>query len=45
MGGNCSIQGYNHEGNEEFWTVTGDNVSAMAFCGTAAYVFVLCSTA
>lgn len=32
VGGNCSIQGYNHEGNEEFWTVTGDNVSTMAFC-------------
>ena len=32
VGGNCSIQGYDHEGSEEFWTVTGDNVSAMAFC-------------
>ena len=28
-GGNCSIQGFNHEGNDEFWTVTGDNVSSM----------------
>ena len=32
VGGNCSIQGYDAEGSEEFWTVTGDNVSAMAFC-------------
>ena len=23
VGGNCSIQGYDHEGNEAFWTVTG----------------------
>ena len=28
-GGNCSIIGFNSEGNEAFWTVTGDNVSAM----------------
>ena len=28
-GGNCSIQGFNHEGEDEFWTVTGDNVSSM----------------
>ena len=33
VGGNCSIQGYSHEGSEEFWTVTGDNVSSMEFCG------------
>uniref|UniRef100_A0A7S0L2Q7 Bardet-Biedl syndrome 2 protein homolog n=1 Tax=Coccolithus braarudii TaxID=221442 RepID=A0A7S0L2Q7_9EUKA len=32
VGGNCSIQGFDHEGNEAFWTVTGDNVSAMTFC-------------
>ena len=31
VGGNCSIQGYDAEGNEPFWTVTGDNVSAMIF--------------
>jgi len=30
-GGNCSIQGFDAEGNEPFWTVTGDNVSAMTF--------------
>ena len=32
VGGNCSIQGFDHQGNEVFWTVAGDNVSAMAFC-------------
>jgi len=32
VGGNCSIQGFNAEGVEKFWTVTGDNVSAMTFC-------------
>lgn len=30
VGGNCSLQGYSKEGNELFWTVTGDNVRAMA---------------
>ncbi|GMH75082.1 hypothetical protein TL16_g06645 [Triparma laevis f. inornata] len=32
VGGNCSIQGFDHTGTEKFWTVTGDNVSALAFC-------------
>lgn len=32
VGGNCSIQAFDHEGNELFWTVTGDNVSALSFC-------------
>jgi Bardet-Biedl syndrome 2 protein len=32
VGGNCSIQGFGHDGTEQFWTVTGDNVTAMAFC-------------
>ncbi|PNW81715.1 hypothetical protein CHLRE_06g257250v5 [Chlamydomonas reinhardtii] len=32
VGGNCSIQGFGADGSEKFWTVTGDNVSAMAFC-------------
>ena len=31
-GGNCSILGYNKEGMEIFWTVTGDNVSSLALC-------------
>mmetsp|Transcript_15490 Transcript_15490/g.48734 ORF Transcript_15490/g.48734 Transcript_15490/m.48734 type:complete len:728 (+) Transcript_15490:185-2368(+) len=32
VGGNCSIQGFDVKGEEQFWTVAGDNVSAMAFC-------------
>ncbi|RHY89460.1 hypothetical protein DYB35_007779 [Aphanomyces astaci] len=32
VGGNCSIQGFDREGNETFWTVTGDNVTALALC-------------
>ncbi|GAB1598549.1 Bardet-Biedl syndrome 2 protein-like [Argonauta hians] len=29
-GGNCSLQGFDHEGNDMFWTVTGDNVCSLA---------------
>jgi len=32
VGGNCSIQGFDMNGDEKFWTVTGDNVSALTFC-------------
>jgi uncharacterized membrane-anchored protein YhcB (DUF1043 family) len=32
VGGNCSIQGFDHEGNEQFWTVAGDNVACLEFC-------------
>ena len=32
VGGNCSIQGFDAQGAERFWTVTGDNVSALALC-------------
>uniref|UniRef100_A0A8C5WVB1 Bardet-Biedl syndrome 2 protein homolog n=1 Tax=Laticauda laticaudata TaxID=8630 RepID=A0A8C5WVB1_LATLA len=32
IGGNCSLQGFNYEGKDLFWTVTGDNVHALAFC-------------
>nr|CCA20224.1 bardetBiedl syndrome 2 protein putative [Albugo laibachii Nc14] len=32
VGGNCSIQGYNYLGNETLWTVTSDNVGALALC-------------
>jgi len=32
VGGNCSIQGFDYEGNEQFWTVTGDVVSSLALC-------------
>lgn len=31
VGGNCSLQGFDSEGNEMYWTVTGDNVTALAF--------------
>jgi Bardet-Biedl syndrome 2 protein len=31
VGGTCSIQGFDHSGDEKFWTVTGDVVSSMAF--------------
>eukprot|EP01063_Lacrimia_lanifica_P017892 TRINITY_DN24875_c0_g1_i1.p1 TRINITY_DN24875_c0_g1~~TRINITY_DN24875_c0_g1_i1.p1 ORF type:complete len:722 (+),score=315.58 TRINITY_DN24875_c0_g1_i1:97-2262(+) len=30
VGGNCSIQGFDYEGTELYWTVTGDNVTALA---------------
>lgn len=29
VGGNCSIMGFDAEGKEKFWTVTGDNVTSM----------------
>ncbi|XP_063169030.1 Bardet-Biedl syndrome 2 protein isoform X1 [Candoia aspera] len=32
IGGNCSLQGFNYEGKDLFWTVTGDNVRALALC-------------
>ncbi|CAM9282098.1 unnamed protein product [Ectocarpus fasciculatus] len=35
VGGNCSILGYDKEGSEVFWTVTGDNVSALTMSGVA----------
>lgn len=31
-GGNCSLQGFDYEGNDLFWTVTGDNVTCLAIC-------------
>lgn len=30
VGGNCSLQGFSGDGSELFWTVTGDNVRALA---------------
>ncbi|KAK6191700.1 hypothetical protein SNE40_003318 [Patella caerulea] len=30
VGGNCSIQGFDQDGNDAFWTVTGDNVCSLA---------------
>ncbi|CAK9094747.1 Bardet-Biedl syndrome 2 protein homolog, partial [Durusdinium trenchii] len=32
VGGNCSVQAFDAEGSELYWTVTGDNVSSLAFC-------------
>ncbi|XP_035213893.1 Bardet-Biedl syndrome 2 protein-like isoform X2 [Stegodyphus dumicola] len=32
VGGNCSLQGFDHEGNDPYWTVTGDNVSSIILC-------------
>uniref|UniRef100_A0A2K5RR89 BBSome complex member BBS2 n=1 Tax=Cebus imitator TaxID=2715852 RepID=A0A2K5RR89_CEBIM len=32
IGGNCALQGFNHEGSDLFWTVTGDNVHSLALC-------------
>ncbi|KAM4800520.1 BBSome complex member BBS2 [Urocitellus parryii] len=32
IGGNCALQGFDHEGNDLFWTVTGDNVHSLALC-------------
>ena len=31
-GGNCSIMGFDQEGSEAFWTVTGDNIASLALC-------------
>ncbi|XP_064385528.1 Bardet-Biedl syndrome 2 protein homolog isoform X2 [Halichondria panicea] len=30
VGGNCAITGLDHEGQDSFWTVTGDNVCSLA---------------
>ncbi|XP_068938539.1 Bardet-Biedl syndrome 2 protein [Petaurus breviceps papuanus] len=32
IGGNCALQGFDYEGNDLFWTVTGDNVHSLALC-------------
>ncbi|XP_069757157.1 BBSome complex member BBS2 [Narcine bancroftii] len=32
IGGNCTLQGFDQEGNDVFWTVTGDNVRSLAVC-------------
>lgn len=29
-GGNCAIQGFDYEGNDCYWTVTGDNITTLA---------------
>ncbi|CAH1402082.1 unnamed protein product [Nezara viridula] len=30
IGGNCSIQGFDWQGNDPYWTVTGDNVRSIS---------------
>ncbi|KAG7468698.1 hypothetical protein MATL_G00145570 [Megalops atlanticus] len=32
IGGNCALQGFDYEGNDLFWTVTGDNVRSLELC-------------
>ncbi|XP_062860242.1 Bardet-Biedl syndrome 2 protein homolog [Trichomycterus rosablanca] len=32
IGGNCALQGFDFEGNDQFWTVTGDNVRSLMLC-------------
>ncbi|CAL8292923.1 unnamed protein product [Boreogadus saida] len=32
IGGNCAIQGFDYEGKDLFWTVTGDNVQSLVLC-------------
>ncbi|XP_029464577.1 Bardet-Biedl syndrome 2 protein isoform X2 [Rhinatrema bivittatum] len=32
IGGNCALQGFDYEGNDLFWSVTGDNVRSLALC-------------
>ncbi|KRY88767.1 Bardet-Biedl syndrome 2 -like protein [Trichinella pseudospiralis] len=31
-GGSCALQGFNWQGKEIFWSVTGDNVRSLCFC-------------
>ena len=30
VGGNCALQGFDYEGTDSYWTVTGDNITCMA---------------
>lgn len=30
IGGNCAIHGFDRDGNDSYWMVTGDNITAMA---------------
>ncbi|CAM4582369.1 unnamed protein product [Leuciscus chuanchicus] len=36
IGGNCALQGFDYEGNDQFWTVTGDNVRSLVLCDFTA---------
>ncbi|XP_054160057.1 Bardet-Biedl syndrome 2 protein homolog [Oppia nitens] len=29
VGGNCALQGFDYEGTDSYWTVTGDNITCM----------------
>jgi Bardet-Biedl syndrome 2 protein len=40
-GGNCSIVGFGADGSEDYWTVTGDNVSALGLIEWSADKTVL----
>lgn len=31
-GSNCAIQGFDLNGQDSYWTVTGDNVTCMCIC-------------
>lgn len=31
VGGNCAITGFDYDGEERFWTVSGDNIQALSF--------------
>ena len=31
VGGNCSLTGFDIDGEERFWNVSGDNVSSISF--------------
>ena len=30
VGGNCALQGFDADGNDPYWNVTGDNIRSMA---------------
>lgn len=32
VGSNCSIQAFDHTGEEQYWNITGDNVLSFCFC-------------
>ncbi|XP_073707130.1 BBSome complex member BBS2 [Garra rufa] len=36
IGGNCALQGFDFNGIDQFWTVTGDNVRSLVLCDFTA---------
>uniref|UniRef100_A0A4W5R5F0 Bardet-Biedl syndrome 2 n=1 Tax=Hucho hucho TaxID=62062 RepID=A0A4W5R5F0_9TELE len=42
IGGNCALQGFDCEGNDQFWTDTGDNVRSLVTFYFAEKVTSLC---